>query len=268
MRIKRLFTVFALGLGLTLALLHGVSMLAARAADIKDVNTTADNTTAGDGDCTLREAIYNANNDSDGSSGDCTAGSGDDTITLPAGTYVLTQTGDGDTIGDLDILGAYALTITGAGPASTIIDANGIDRVLDIGSDAGTTVVISGVKIMGGNVTGNGGGINNPDADMILINTIVFSNSAGGRGGGVFVGFGSATVSGGQIVGNTAVDMGGGIHINFGDVTLNGGEILSNTVSGHLRNGGGVYVNVTDAVFTQTGDSMIAYNTASSGGGV
>ena len=53
MRIKRLFTVLALGLGLTLALLHGVSMLAARAADINDVNTTADNTTAGDGDSTM-----------------------------------------------------------------------------------------------------------------------------------------------------------------------------------------------------------------------
>ena len=44
------------------------------------VDSSADNTTAGDGFCTLREAITNANNDSDSTSGDCVAGSGTDTI--------------------------------------------------------------------------------------------------------------------------------------------------------------------------------------------
>ena len=48
------------------------------------VNSTADNLTAGDSNCTLREAIGNANSNSDTTSGDCTAGSGADTITLPA----------------------------------------------------------------------------------------------------------------------------------------------------------------------------------------
>ncbi len=51
------------------------------------VNTTADNLTAGDGKCTLREAIRNANADADTTSGDCPAGSGVDQINLPAGVY-------------------------------------------------------------------------------------------------------------------------------------------------------------------------------------
>ena len=38
------------------------------------VNTTADNTTASDGNCTLREAITNANANSDTTGGDCAAG--------------------------------------------------------------------------------------------------------------------------------------------------------------------------------------------------
>jgi len=54
------------------------------------VNSTADNLTASDGNCTLREAIRNANSNSDTTSGDCTAGSGADIITLPANTYTLT----------------------------------------------------------------------------------------------------------------------------------------------------------------------------------
>ena len=46
------------------------------------VNSTAGDVTAGDGNCTLREAINNAESDSDTTSGDCSAGSGADTIEL------------------------------------------------------------------------------------------------------------------------------------------------------------------------------------------
>ena len=44
------------------------------------VNSTADTTVAGDGQCTLREAIINANSNSDTTSGDCITGSGTDNI--------------------------------------------------------------------------------------------------------------------------------------------------------------------------------------------
>ena len=50
------------------------------AASTITVNSTADNTIASDGNCTLREAITNANADTDSTSGDCTAGVGADTI--------------------------------------------------------------------------------------------------------------------------------------------------------------------------------------------
>jgi len=46
------------------------------------VTGAADTPSAGDGVCTLREAITNANNDTDSTSGDCAAGSGADTITF------------------------------------------------------------------------------------------------------------------------------------------------------------------------------------------
>src|SRR3989344_1698657 len=57
------------------------------------VNTTADELNS-DGDCSLREAVQSANTDTavDG----CTAGSGTDTIIVPAGTYTLSIPGAGE----------------------------------------------------------------------------------------------------------------------------------------------------------------------------
>src|SRR5688572_5263201 len=54
------------------------------------VNTTADEDNTG-ANCSLREAVTAANTDM--AYGGCTAGSGADIITLPAGTYTLTIAG-------------------------------------------------------------------------------------------------------------------------------------------------------------------------------
>ena len=79
------------------------------------VNTTDDELNS-DGDCSLREAIQAANTDSAVDA--CPAGSGGDTITLPAGTYTLAIAGmgeDNNATGDLDILNN--VTINGQVPA-------------------------------------------------------------------------------------------------------------------------------------------------------
>jgi CSLREA domain-containing protein len=81
--------------------------LAAMAATIT-VNSRRDNTIAGNGACTLREAIANVNAAADTTSGDCTAGSGaGDTIVfhlhLPA-KIVLWQ-GELDIAGNVNIVG-------------------------------------------------------------------------------------------------------------------------------------------------------------------
>ena len=93
--------------------------------------TTALDNLSDDGDCTLREAIQSAN--SDAAMDACSAGSGDDLILLPAGSYGLSLAGrseDENATGDLDI--RSSLVISGAGAEVTIIDANGIDRLLHV----------------------------------------------------------------------------------------------------------------------------------------
>src|SRR5260370_24286462 len=83
--------------------------------DVPDVNpgNGVCETAPGNNICTLRAAIQEAN-----------ALDGADTIVLQGLPYMLTRPGLDDTAlnGDLDILDS--VTITGAGPASTVIDGN------------------------------------------------------------------------------------------------------------------------------------------------
>jgi CSLREA domain-containing protein len=74
--------VLLIALGVSL----GISVVAVRTvtAAAITVNTTDDELNA-DGDCSLREAIVAANTDTAVDA--CPAGSGADTINLPAGTY-------------------------------------------------------------------------------------------------------------------------------------------------------------------------------------
>jgi CSLREA domain-containing protein len=123
------------------------------------------------GDCSLREAIIAANTNPDA-----------DTITLPAGTYRLTITGNESAglKGDLDI--RSNLTITGAGAAATIIDGSQMNnRVFEIRETAPIVQVrISGVTIRGGNAdTDFGGGIRNNRSRLTLTDVVLTANGEG-----------------------------------------------------------------------------------------
>src|SRR5436309_4072934 len=109
-------------------------------ADLPNSSTTSKMCATATGVCTLRAAIQASN-----------ANVGTDTIILPASAsaYRLTIAGrneDAAATGDLDI--TDAVTITGAGASSVIIDGNGIDRVFDVFANGTTT--ISGVTIRNG----------------------------------------------------------------------------------------------------------------------
>ena len=137
-------TSLLLALGLVAGLDALMHLPIAQAAGIT-VNTTTDELTT-NGNCSLREAIQAANTDA--AVDVCAAGSGADTITLPAGTYTLTLTGageDANATGDLDI--TDTLTLEGADMATTIIDANSLDRALHFttaGVDAVRVAVLRG----------------------------------------------------------------------------------------------------------------------------
>ena len=82
------------------------------------VNSLDDSATAGDGLCTLREAINNANSNSDTSGADCAAGSGADTISFSvSGEIVVSSAFPRIIDDDTTIDGGGAITLNGNGGA-------------------------------------------------------------------------------------------------------------------------------------------------------
>ena len=190
------------------------------------------------GNCTLREAVIAANTDS--AVDLCPAGNGADTIVLAAGTYQLTIPGQGEDAamsGDLDV--QDALTITGAGPEVTFIDAGQIDRVFETHGFF-ESLVISGVTIMRGGGVTDGGGILAYDAGVVLINTHLRDNSATGDGGGLHVSH-ALLLDNSHVFSNTAMYHGGGMMVNQAALTVSDSTIHHNTVM-NFNPGAGIYV--------------------------
>ncbi|MCB0090811.1 MAG: choice-of-anchor D domain-containing protein, partial [Caldilineaceae bacterium] len=195
------------------------------------VNTFADELNA-NGNCSLREAIQAANTNAAVDA--CPAGgnSAADVINLPAGTYTLAIAGVNETAnakGDLNILGD--VIINGASAATTIINANSIDRVFTVASNK--TVHMNALTIMGGTVV-YGGGIQNL-GNLTITNSTIKDNVAATAGG--IDSSGTLMLIGSTISGNRITAGGYGGLWNHGSATL-----VNSTVSGNTSsNVGGIY---------------------------
>jgi CSLREA domain-containing protein len=268
-----------------------ISPTIAEAVPTFQVNSTADEADSdvsdgicrtASGTCTLRAAIMQAN--AEGSVGAL--------INVPAGTYLLTRPviggGDGDSAGNLNVTSNGAMTLVGAGAATTIVDAGQIDSVLK--TDASAKVTIRGMTFRGGapangndgygiqnagtlriedsviteSVGRNGGCIQNSGALTIV--RVTLSHCEGGTGGGglrnVSGANTQATIIDSTITANTAVEgSGGGIQSFDAPLLVTGSTISYN----HALYGGGVYASDNIVIVNST----IAANDADlSGGGL
>jgi len=187
---------------LMLTLLPGAGTV--HAANLTVTKTTDTNDGVCDADCSLREAI-----------GAAAAG---DTITVPAGTYILSLS---------HLFINKNLTINGSGMGSTTIEQTNLNfRVIDIGNPIGSAPVvsISRLTIKGGHAISpsnsealpghtHGGGIHNHGI-LTLTNVTITGNTstpANDRGGG-FYNANTATMVNVTIADNSApTDLGGGI---------------------------------------------------------
>jgi CSLREA domain-containing protein len=143
------------------------------------VNSLADGARANDGQCTLREAILNANADDRSGSTDCAAGSGSDAIRVGV-------TGTVQLSGALPNLSSN-LQIVGPGADQFTVRRNtgGDYRIFIVTSDGSEPVVsISGITISNGNASQTlGGGILNFGTLTVTGSTI--SGNSAYRGGGI-----------------------------------------------------------------------------------
>jgi hypothetical protein len=211
-----------------------------------------------DGKLSLREAVCEANN----------TGAGPHTITLPAGTYSLTNLDTGEL--RIGPAGDITVNLSGAGAASTIIQqTDGVDRVfnLDPNLKGNVNITISGVTISGGHSESDhlgGAGIiggcetpgcpSGPDSTTIQ-NSVITNNHA------------NSTTP------NNTTSPGGGVQIIGGNLTIANVTFTNNT-SGSSQ-GGGVYynthspstgsLNITSSIFD--GNGMTSNQPGFAGGG-
>lgn len=205
-----------------------------------------------DGFISLREAIIATNN---------TAGA--DTIFLTAGTFTFSIEGVGEDsgfTGDLDI--ADSLTIMGAGPGLSTINAASLDRVFEL--HGAITTTIEDVTIRGGLGTSSdwGGGILTDNGSTLNMSRVVVTGNSTGSGAGIY-NYGTLVATDTVISNNTGIDWGGGLFNDGGNVTLNRVTISSNTAA---KDGGGIYSAGSGASMSLT-NVTLSGNVATAVGG-
>ncbi len=204
-------------------------------ADIPD-GDVSDNTcdTASPGtECTLRAAVMQAN-----------AHAGPDTITVPAGTYILTRVGADDTaaLGDLDITDDVFIASSGG---TAILDANSLvtsDRVFEV---LNGTLTLDGFTIQNGSGVSTGGGISAPTGSLSLSNLIVQNNQSIVAGGGIYAAGPSVRIDFEYYSREYTSGPGGGISISgngviFPQLDISNSTIRNNQANGFIGVGGGM----------------------------
>jgi uncharacterized repeat protein (TIGR01451 family)/CSLREA domain-containing protein len=255
------------------------------------VNSTADNTTV-DGQCTLREALQNAN-DNAATNADCVAGTGLDTIdfslTLPA---LITLDGS-----DLPI--TDTVIIDGPGQAALTISGNDLSRIFTIEDTDSATIIavtIDDMTLTEGNasqhVPPGGGAIFNAE-DLTITNVALTDNEADAGGAiyntgcgclvpaemtmsnstltGNLSGYGGAILSDGTIATITGSDISDNASLAFGGGMLHSGGsvVLTNTtITGNIAPivGGAAFYYLSSATLTNATVTGNTSTSAHSGG--
>jgi hypothetical protein len=184
-----------------------VCAAASAAGPVYVVNSSADvvdaaidgvcETVLGNGICTLRAAVMEANLGPN-------PGAEEVTIQIPADNYILTSsvgTPDDHRNGDLNLTGKVRLLGAGVPPVLPVIDGNHVDRVFFVHAEA--VVTLENLQIQGGkppllqNRSAKGGGIHNVGS-LTLRRSLVRANETiggiAGDGGGIYSGGGSLTI--------------------------------------------------------------------------
>lgn len=257
------FDIHSIGMALVMS---GAAFTASAA--VFDVTTTLDRQDAnladglcdiGDGKCSLRAAVQEAN-----------AQGGSHTINLSSAHYELALAGrdeDQAAMGDLDT-SASEITINGVSAFDTVINGLGADRVFDV---IGGKLVLNDLTVANGNpynaVTGegSGGGINNKGTLVLrrvdlrdneastgggihnngfgrtvsIIDSVIRDNNGKGSGGAIRSLLGRVNIQTSSIRDNFAF-VGGGIWNSTGYVTVNRSEFSQNSTN---TEGGAIYMD-------------------------
>ena len=226
----------------------------------------------GSGQVSLRSAVIAAN------------ANPNSTINIPAGTYTLTIAGDdgsvdpNPTIGDLDVLAS--VTIKGAGPGSTIIQASttpgsGIDQIFTLNAffwSKGQSAVVNGYSATISGITFRYGKCLSVDLQSGSFLGGAISYDAGYNNGAAVTTVGSLSISNCVFDSNSS-QYGGGAVATFdgGNVTIDSCTFTNNgfTATGNSSSGGAIFLGTTTVQGGPTiiKNSTFVHNLATSAGG-
>ncbi len=221
----------------------------ARAATIQ-VDTAFDNATTpdpvGDSDCSLREAIQNAN-DNAATYPDCAAGSGADIITFDS-SYTI----------NFDDEISIASDITIQGPVT--FDGSNGTRFFVVSSSSGILRLETDIILQNGITTGSGGAILvNNSAQLFCADNVTFDANIAANNGGAIDSSGSVTIEACTFQNNLASNSGGAIsQTGAGVFDINESFFLSNRAGEDIGeptpNGGsgGAIYNFSEGTITET----------------
>ncbi len=212
-------------------------------------------TIAADGQCSLREALTNANDDAQTHT-DCSAGSGADTLQLVAGaTYTITDIDN--TLYGFNGLPAVTSVITIDGNGA-VIERDAIANFRLFAVDSGGSLTLEDLWLTGGNAIGGTGGSGEPSDD---------GGGGGGGGGlgGAILNRGSLAVARCSFSNNTSRGGDGGLGAdNSGND--NGGGGGGGGLGGNGGDGGGDGAGAGGG-FGGNGGSQTAGSSGGGGGG-
>ena len=227
-------------------------------------------TAVGNGNCSLHEAIRNAESDSDTSGGDCVAGSGNDVIALAAGSTYTISNAIADVAGTMNVGLPEVrsnITINGNGaiiqrdPAlfnATPCSGSGSKfRILKVGNDGNLT--IHSATLRNGCVQGQAGGAIHNHGVLVLDRVNVLNNEAQAAGG--IQNDGTLTMSRSTLANNVAITGAAGGLGNSRTLQVVESTINNNTTTGA---GGGGLITGGPVAFI---NSTVSGNVASGLGG-
>jgi CSLREA domain-containing protein len=218
----------------------------APASTVIAVTTIADELN-NDGSCSLREAIQSANLDQSSGSmpGECPAGSGQDVIKIPTGTYTLTLSSG--------LVITSSMAIDGSDAQETIVDGANLTRLMEI---SGTVAVTLTAMSLRNGHAGTGGGLYvHANSALAVDDTDIEQNYADTVAGILNEGLVSLTDS--QVSNNEAWLGVGGIE-NAGTMTLTRSLIEGNRAGRSTSSVGGIGNTGTLVVISSTIGQNIA----------
>jgi CSLREA domain-containing protein len=223
------------------------------------VTTAADEQNV-NGQCSLREALINANANNQSGSADCGTGGGSPDVINFSALFNTAQT-----INLASVLPNLTDGVTINGPGANLLtvrrDTGGDYVVFEV--NAGITATLSGLTITNGRAS-FGGGVRNA-GNLTINECAITANTSTGNGGGVVNNGGTLTINSSTISGNTSLDgavvnqgVGGGATATLTNSTISG-NTATNTIAGIANaNFGGPATTLTLLNCTVTGNTSPA----------